>query len=360
MSSRITLTTIALLGVTAVSVSAANAAPPKAAKPAKKPVVAAAANKPSGPIVLGTTQLPGDFGALGQTYTIGKSTPINFTLNKVEYSVAPISIGTNSWVPKKDQKVMVLHYTLHNPVPREQRYYWGDMSFTAVDANDVNHNYIQCVAREGSHEPLSVSLKPAQKLDVYAAILVPADGMVPKLMVERERGAPVIRYDLRGKAAPLTEPFADPADATGATARKEVPAKAGEFYPLGELSARLDSTAFTTEPLGRRELKKDHRYLTAVFTVKNISNSEKRVYWGDFATELIDADGEKVPYTQSLLKATRDEQASGNLQPGEEMRVRFFFPLPQNVNGKTMKLAFGGSIDQRKARTFAFDVSDAK
>jgi hypothetical protein len=35
--------------------------------------------KPTGPVVLGTTQLPGDFGQLGTTYTIGKAEPINFT-----------------------------------------------------------------------------------------------------------------------------------------------------------------------------------------------------------------------------------------------------------------------------------------
>ena len=43
---------------------------------AKKPLARKAATaKPGGPIVLGTTQLPGDFGKFGQTYTIGKSSP---------------------------------------------------------------------------------------------------------------------------------------------------------------------------------------------------------------------------------------------------------------------------------------------
>lgn len=53
---------------------------PKKAAPVK-PVAA-----PGKPIILGTTQLPGDFGKLGTTYTIGNSEPINFTLRSAEYS----------------------------------------------------------------------------------------------------------------------------------------------------------------------------------------------------------------------------------------------------------------------------------
>jgi hypothetical protein len=80
----------------------------------------------------------------------------------------------------------------------------------------------------------------------------------------------------------------------------------------------------------------------------------------DFSPELRDADGEKARYTQALLKASRDEIAQGELAPGEEARVRFFFPLPENVAGKTLNLAEGKQIDARTARVFAFDLSGAK
>jgi hypothetical protein len=56
-----------------------------------------------------------------------------------------------------------------------------------------------------------------------------------------------------------------------------------------------------------------------------------------------------------MLKATRDERAGGDLQPGEEARVRFFFELPPNVDAKTILLQYGYD---RESRTYAFDVSD--
>jgi hypothetical protein len=356
--------TVMIAGLSLVAGLAAAPAPVWAQagkpKPATKPTAAKPAAKPtSGPVVLGTTQMPGDFGQFGTTYTVGKSYPINSTRTRAEYTVTPFRIGNNTWVPTADEKLLILHYTVHNPVQREQGYTWSDLRFTAVDGTDTNHDFIQCVAREGMYQPLAIRLKPAQKIDAWAAILVPAAGVVPKLIVERERNAPVIRYDLRGKVRPLTGSSADPADAEGATARKEVPAQAGAFYPLGVFEARLDEVGYTEQPLARREPGADKRFVTAVFTIRNATQADASYTWSDFLPELKDADGEKAPYTQALLKASRDEKADGTLAPGEEARVRFFFPLPKTVDAKTLALAEGKKIDARRARVFRFNLSTA-
>jgi hypothetical protein len=353
------------LGLTLLIAGGAQAQKPK--KPASKPAAAKPAaakpippkKAPSGPIVLGTEQLPGDFGQFGQTYTIGKFSPINFTLKSAEYSVLPVTMGRNTYAAKVDEKILLLHYVVHNPLPKEQSYDWSSIRFTVVDAKDQNHEFITCVGREGTTEPVSMSLKPAQKLDVYAAIIVPAEGVTPKLMVEREKGAPVVRYDLRGKVAPLAAPYADAADTTGMTAAPAIPAKAGQFYATGAFEMRLDSVSYTNEPLLRRDPGKGNRWVTAVFTIKNRTNGQQRIYWADFLPELKDADGEKAKYTQALLKATRDEVASGELAPGEEARIRFFFAVPSNVDAKTLKLSEGLVVDARVARPYIFDLTTA-
>lgn len=328
----------------------AAAAPPKKATAAKAPAG-------GGPVVLGTNQLPGDFGKLGQTYTIGTSEPLNFTLKSAAYSIAPVSIGQNTWVPKADEKLLVLHYTVHNPLSREQTYSASSLRFTAVDTQDTNHDSLPCVAREGERDPLVIALKPAQKLDVTTAILVPGTGVVPKLIVEREQGVPVIRYDLRGKVAPL--PAAVAADPEGATALPEIPAQAGTFYAMGVFDVRLDSVGEVNGPLLRRAPEAGKRYVTATFTFRNRSNRSERYYWPDFRAELRDSDGEKAPDMQALVKATRDEADSGDLLPGEETRIRFFFPLPIGVAARTLKLGEGKRVDARTARVFAFDLAAA-
>ena len=361
--------TLALIGAGLCALASAHAAPKAPAKkpaavkkaPAKKapaPAKKPAAAKPaaSGPIVLGTKQLPGDFGKLGATYTIGKSSPINFTLRSAEYRVDRFSVGSNVWGQEADQKLLVLHYTVHNPTKEELSFYWASLTFTAVDSQDINHEYIQAVIREGDPKatPVNVSLKPAQKLDVVTAVVVPAEGVVPKLIVQREEGAAVVRYDLRGKVKPLPAPFADPADASGATALKRVPAQAGVSYPLGLFDVTLDSTAFTTAALNEEAPEEGKRYFTAIFTIKNPTKDARSYYWATFEPLLKDADGETVEYNQVLLKASRDEKVNAELEPGDEARIRFFFTVPSDLGVKSLWLKEGDS------RTLMFDVSNTQ
>lgn len=350
--------TFLILSTVSILPAVAGAAAPAAKKPvAKKP---APATKAGGPVVLGTKQLPGDFGQFGTTYTLGKDEPLNFTLKSAEYSISRVNLGTNSWVPGSGQKVLVLHYTVQNPNPQEARYYWADLKFTAVGKDDKNYEYLQVAGREGTTDSVEINLKPAQKLEVWGAILVPAEGVVPKLIVERQEGCPVVRYDLRGKVKGLAAPFVEASDADAATVAKQVTLKPGEVAPIGVFDAKLESVAYTTEALGGTALEKGQRFLAATFTLKNSTGDARRYYWGDFEAEVRDADGEKAPFVQQLLKASRNETAEGDLPPGEEYRVRFLFVLPEKVDGKTIILKEGKQVDSGNPRSFHFDLTGAK
>lgn len=351
---------LALLGAGLWAFAPAQAAKPAAPKkhaakaaPAKKPAPANKPAAPAGPVVLGTKQLPGEFGKLGVTYTIGSYSPINFTLRSAEYRVDRFVVGANSWGKEEDQKLLVLHYTVHNPTKNDLPYYWAGLDFTAVDSQDVNHKFLQAAIRDGDAKraPLNITLKPAQKLDVVTAIVLPAEGVAPKLIVQRETNAAVIRYDLRGKVKGIPAPYADPEDATGASALKRVPAPAGAYHPLGIFDVALESTAFTRDALNGKTPADGKRYFTATFKIKNPTNLPAPYYWSTFEATLKDADGENVRYNQMLLKASRDEKASDTLEPGDEARVRVFFELPENLGAKSLWLREG------KSRTMMFDVS---
>jgi len=311
-------------------------------------------------IVLGTTQMPGDFGKFGQTYTIGKYEPVNFTLKSADYSIETYVVDSHIYVPTVEQKLLILHYTIHNPLPKEQVYDWHSIKYTIVDAKDKNADAIQAVAREGTKENGRISLKPAQKVEVVSAILVPAEGVVPKLIVEREKGQPVIRYDLRGKVTPLPANCADAADPSGASVRREIAAKAGTYYLLGGIEARLDTVTYSKDPLGEVELPAGKQNVSAVFTIRNPNKGRENYSWSVFNAVLRDGDGEKVPYNQWLLKGSRNEIAQGVLEVGEETRVRFFFALPEKVTGKTLLLKEGNYVGIANARVFAFDLTGMK
>lgn len=356
MKQVISFSSVSLSLFVATSLLGTQAAQAQATK--KKPVVAmtktVATTKPAagGPIVLGTKQLPGDFGKLGQAYTVGKESPINVTLKSAEYTVEPFNTQSSTLIPKADEKLLVLHYTVHNPLPKEQTCDSRTFRFTAVDASDVNHEGSAIVAREGERTEVQVSLKPAQKLDVVTAIVVPAQGVVPKLILQRETDAPVIRYDLRDKVKPLADPLADTADATGATARAVVPTTAGVFVPIGIFNVRLDGVADTTDTLYRQTPNAGGHFLVATLTMKNPTTKPQPLYGHHFESSLIDTDGEKTAYNHMMLMSKRDDLVGSMVEPGAEAKVRIFFPMPKDATGKTLNFTHGS-----KGRAVAWDLT---
>ena len=69
---------------------------------------------------------------------------------------------------------------------------------------------------------------------------------------------------------------------------------------------------------------------------------------------LKDAAVERVEYNQVMLKASRDEASGGLLVAGQEIRVRFFFALPANVNGQSLSLTDG------TGQAYVYDVSSVR
>ncbi len=330
---------------------AAHAAPkakPKAkpaAKPAAKPLP-----KPSG--VLGMVPMAGVEGKLGQTYTIGEDSPLNFTLNSAEYTLQRVNFGSDAVVPAKDEKLLVLRFTVHNPQKEERMYDWATLNFTAVDAMNTNREYEQHVGGKETGEGLSISLKPAQKVEAYSVIKVPAKGVIPKLIVKPNTGG-VIRYDLRGVVKPLSAPFADAADKSGVTALGDIPAQANTYYPLQRFDISLLSTAYA-DALGEIVPEEGQKFFVATFAFRNATNAEHSFDWSTFKPELKDAEGEAAEWPQAMLKATRNDHTDGTLKPGEEYKARYYFPLPKDASAKTFTLSEGES------HSYNFDVTNTR
>jgi hypothetical protein len=324
----------------------------------KKPTVKPPTKPATQTGVKSATQMAGDNGQLGQNYMVGaKGEELVFTLTSAEYTVARTMVGgdpSEMAVPKGDEKVLLLRFSVQNPQKVDLDYNGGSFVITAVDAKDVNH-VVSFVGRQGTSEQVNLQLKPAQKLDIFTAVTVPAAGQVPKLIIQRGDGNPVLRYDLRGKVKQLVAPFVDPADATGATARPEVTAKLATFYPLMLFDVRMDATAFTPGPLEGQEAEEGKRFLTATVTLKNLHVVAIEYAGGTFQANLTLASGEKVESNGMLLRPNRDEATNGTLKPGETVTVRLYFLIPTSDAPKTLRLQ---ETDQ--SRTYAFDISGTK
>ncbi|HEX2863172.1 MAG TPA: hypothetical protein VHN99_01280 [Deinococcales bacterium] len=305
--------------------------------------------------VAGTAQLAGGDGVIGKTYSLGKGSLLNFTLTGVEYRIKPVLTGANALIPQEDEKLLLLHFTVQNPQTRDVGVGWSSIKFTAVDKIDVNHPFKTNVTREGTSVVYGESLKPAQKISLMAAIAVPAEGPVPKLIVQREDG-PVVRYDLRDQAK-VPAPWADPADPSGATALAVAPGVMGTPYTVGLYDVTVQSAAFSTDPMESRPPAKGKRYLVATINLKyavDKTAGDVNYSWGTLKYELTTNEGDRILFNGNLVKPTRDAKAEGRLSPGEETQYRVYFPVDEGVTAKSLRVQY------QNAHAVAVDLSGVK
>lgn len=334
-------------GVLALSIvlCASMAAVAAKAKPSKK-----AAAKTTNHATTGTTQMKGEYADIGSTYTLGKESPWNVTLKSAEYTLNPVVIGENIYYPKAEEKLLVLHFSLHNPQKQEAFARFDTLNITAVDAKNENHEFINDAGVESTKSDFSMTMKPAQKVDFYTAVIVPAAGEVPKLIVKSEDNL-VLRYDLKGKLKGLPAPFADPKDTTGATALAKVSAKTGTFYPLGEFSFKLDGITFSEKSIKDLDLDEGNQYIILNASVRNDAPTKQFFRFDTLLPVLTDADDAEATWTQRMLAANRDADFSMDMDPAKEVNVRFVFQAPKDMALKTF------AISEEEGRVYQFDVS---
>lgn len=302
--------------------------------------------------VMGTQQMAGEWAVMGQQYTLNEGDPLNVMLTSAEFTVVRLNVGDESVVAQGDEKLLVLHMTIQNPQSGTRRVYWADLDFTAVDAMNVNREWSQELGVESTREPVDMDMKPAQKLDLYTAIIVPAKGVIPKLIVKSGEGK-VLRYDLRGVVAPLEAPFADPTDATGATALTTIEAKKDVWYPMGLFDVTFEGAELAAEDDDGDPPEEGEGFVVIKVRLRNGSADEERLYADPFEVVLRTTDGEKVEWGGEMLHPSRSESVDVDLDPGDEMGARVFFRAPAGVkldrcefsekeNGRVYVFGLGG------------------
>ena len=279
----------------------------------------------------------------GQTYPLRDS--VALTLTRAKYTVARVNIGAASYFPQAGEKLLVLHFRIQNLTKDSLAFDAGTIPFSVVDAAGATHKSVQDVGVEATHQTAEFDLKPGEvKDDLYTVLITSATGADKTLIVEAGREGieeESLRCSLSGQVTPLD-------------ALKSVPAAGGVFYPLALLDARLDTTAYTSLPLGGIRPDEEQRYFTTTFTVLNKSAGKHGVSGMNFVPILRDTQGKSIEYNQIILKPAEDVSGDAVLSPDAEMSVRFFWTLPKSARAQSLSLAEGQS------RAYVFDVSGTK
>lgn len=298
----------------------------------------------------GSVMMAGDNGEFGRVYSIGKAYPLYFSLKSAEYTTGRLTIGDQHFAPTAEQKMLVLQFTIQNPAKTETFIRWDSLKFTVVDQMNVNHEMATGWGDKESRNELALTLKPAQTVAAYCAFYVPAAGDVPKLIVQAEEGAPVLRYDLRGKVAPLTAPFADPNDPKGLSAREVVPAQMGTAYPYNWYDVTVEKLDYAPGPLGDREVDEGRQFVVATIVLKNAAPVKGFTRWDAITPTLTTADGEEGRY-QAMLFANTNRDFGQDLGAGKEIRLRLLFDLPADIKASTL------TIKEGESRTYEYTLA---
>lgn len=352
MVSRWTRRAVGPLGV-AFLVLAAGAAAPATKKAQGSNVKRSLRPAPHKLGAIGTAQLPGEWCEFGKAYTLGnraQKNAMNVTLTGAEYTIGHVDVGKRSFWPMEGEKLLVIHYLLHNPLPLEQKVQHNTITWTAVDGSgkDKNQEYLGVGVDDANKAELDQSLKPAQKIKVFAVIRVDAYSPVTKLMAARyEVPAPVARYDLKGKIKPLEAPYADPADPTGATVAKKVPGVIGTAYMTGNFLTKVEKIEFADPPIlgtgpGAEGFDKGDAYVLVTLACTYLTDEGRGGAGGSQAPtsnmKLVDDGGVSYKPRYNAIHPTANKTFEPQIDRGDTGKYRVLFEVPKGTQLKTLTL----------------------
>ncbi len=303
------------------------------------------------PPTKGTTQMAGQNAKLNTAYTLGKTDPINITLTAVRYIVSREIIGQGVLAPSKDEKLLVIDFVAHNPNPKTISFSGAMVKFTGVDQESVNRVNNGTFTRAKTGEVFYAELKPAQKVELRTVIVVPANGTVPKLILEHRSGGDVLRYDIKSSLLPIPIIFADPKDETGMTVADTWNCPADTYFPMPQIDIKYvpGTVVQHGKRFGPNTVGDGKTFSSAKFMLKGQSPSPAFLR---FDAEFIDENGEKYPVTK-LAQVSTEDHVSRRLELGEEYAVRFVAVTPDNVKLKTLKVI---DTSMGKSRTYVFPL----
>jgi hypothetical protein len=306
---------------------------------------------PSSPVVLGTNQLPGNFGKLGTTYTIGKESPLNFTLMSAEYRVGRF-IGEDmesqiGFYPGKEEKLLIINYTVQNPSPRDARLWYNTFKFAAVSGDDKNFLKLNKPFIGGNKTYQEVNLKPGQKVVQSAVFAVPSEGETPK--------SPVIRYDLTGKVKKLSAEVSD----DGYTPKPSLALPLGSYGQFPAFDFKVISFAAFTESIRDMVPESGNEQWVLKIGTKGQVVRPSHLWYNGFKVTIKTTDGDLITPAQNsrLIRNGSSSTFDGPVPVGEEQSFRVILDLPKGSKPSEVRIRWVDS--DKEYRNYVIKIADS-
>jgi len=321
-----------------------------------------AKTKAAPPAAQGAVQMPGDNGKVGTPYLLGKKgEELVFTLEKAEFA-SRFFWSQNAIFPKEKQRLLLLTYSVQNPASGTGDRPFSDQSFsfTVVSPDDENFVTDSMGANGGAglhpdrRDRMNLQLKPAQKVKAVAVVSMHAKGPVNKLIVQRGKGNPVLRYDLKEKVKPLTGSFADN---EGLDMRDVGAALMTQNVELGPWDIVVEKMADEPASIGDFSVDPGHKYVVLTVTIKNASMTPYPLHNSLITTKVTDADGADLGDQRYWAKNSTPERFQQmTVEPGAQVRLRMLYHV--SLLTKLDKITF--SDQQYSSRSAVVKLEEPK
>jgi len=280
---------------------------------------------------------------------IGSLTPLDVSVNVLNYSVGRFQVATRYYRPGRDEKFLIMHYSIKNAGTADIHVNAVSIDWQAIDSNGTSHE-ANWVCGERTTQTLDQDLHTGQVVDCYTCFTIPAKSTASILTMAAHGETSDAWYDLEGdnngkpKVGPIPSPYADPADSSGATPLMVVPGVMNTVYMVGDYDIKVVSLMKTTQKISDWELQNDQEY--AIVSVSMTSFAEGA--YDVSGNNLLLKDSTGQTYERSGIIDTYSQgPVEIKPQPGETVKCRIVYRLPKGTNLKSflMNEDTGRTID---------------
>lgn len=287
---------------------------------------------------LGTVQMPGDNGKVGTVYQLGdKASELHFTLDSATVATHYKALDRNI-LAGKNERLLILSYTVHNPLKTEQPADPRSFKFTVVSPDDKNFEFSGSVYDPAKRTSMSQLLKPAQKVKLDAVIPIFAEGPITKLIVARGAGK-VLRYDLRDTIKKSTSVFS----ADGVSIGNDASVELAKPFDFAGFQMEVQEIAEASTPIGNYAPSGTSGIYYVTVKFSNPLAKPLSVGWQYFKPELTDENGEKVHWPSDMVSMSSGTTLTQDVDGDGSVRARYVFTGAKGLKLAKFKLTHNGT-----------------
>lgn len=272
--------------------------------------------------------MPGDNGNIGVPYQLGpKGDELVFTLEKADFANRMI-LADRSVFAAPGERLVLLTYAVQNPASKDRIFFNQSFGFTVVSPDDKNFVFDGGSGRGAAayhpqkRESMNIMLKPAQKVRAVAVVAIHPTGPINKLIVQRNKATPVLRYDLKEKVGKQVGAFAAPNGIDSLTTGK------GELtvpFELGDWDVTVEKMESGPELQGFENLGTAQKYTVLTIQIVNVGFRPAPMHQSLIMPKMKDEDGSDIAYSGMYKNSAPESFNTGGVESGGTARFRMVF-----------------------------------